>query len=331
MTVRRTICVAGAFAAALLLTSTAAAAGRENAGERLLFHLRAANGYKIYGIGEGATGALVVTRGRQPHRPGVAASVYIARARTGRSRLETAFGRLGRVDLRFQPSGRVTYGKRHRHCRGPDRYATHYGVFRGTVRFRGEGAYTAVHRRSLEGKVVTPAALHCFGVIGPRSRSRIWDALRAPLSLNLAEPSSSPLISEEALRTPPRLPHLLNGPGRRTLLSAHWHLATAAQAFGAQQRGHRRPVFFAGTLQTQERLAVVRLAATIGSPADLLASDSLAAAIVIPPAPFNGEASFRHLDDGTKIWAGSLAVSFPGAPDVPLTGPQFEIGLSRGF
>jgi hypothetical protein len=324
---RGAACLAFALAVALATAATATASG----GERLVFRLHASNGYKVYAVGEGATGALVVTRGRHPHDTGISASVYIARARTGRSRFETTFGKLGQLDLRFRPSGRVTYGKRRRHCRGPDRYTTHFGVFVGAARFRGEGGYTAVNAHRVRGKEVTPAVLDCFGLISGGPRSTIWDALTSPSSMGLTGLPSAEVISKADLRSRPSLPHLLGGRGRRTVLQAHWHLAVAAQAFGAVQRGHRRPVFFAGALQTRERLALIRLAAAVGSPADLLASDSLSTATVTPPAPFSGEGSFRHADDGTKSWTGSLAVSFPGAPDVPLTGPEFEVGLSRGF
>jgi hypothetical protein len=320
-------CLTLALALVLAATATAMPSG----GERLLFRLNGTNGYKVHAVGEGATGALVVSRSRHPHDTGVSASVYIARAEIGRSRFETTLGKLGQLDLRFRPSGRVAYGKRRRFCRGPDRYTTHYGVFVGTARFRGEDGYTAVNAHRIKGKEVTPAVLHCFGFISSGPRSTIWDALTSPSTLSLASPSSAQAISEVDLRSPPSLPHLLGGHGRRTVLQAHWHLAVAAQAFGAVQRGHRRPVFFAGTLQTEERLALVRLAAAVGSPADLLASDSLSTATVTPPAPFSGEGSFRHGDDGTKSWVGSLAASFPGAPGVALTGPQFEVGLSRGF
>jgi hypothetical protein len=282
-------------------------------------------------MGEGATAAVIATRGRHRHDPGLSANVYLSRARTGHGHLDAALGKLGRLDLRFHPSGRVSYGKRHRHCRGPDRYTTHYGVFVGTARFKGEGGFTAVNAHRVKGKAVTPAVLRCLDFIGGPLRSTIWDALTSPSTMNLSGPSSPGGLAKLDLCSPPRITRLLGGRGRRTALSAHWHLGVAAQAFGAIERGRRRPVFFAGVLQTGERIATVRLAAAVGSRGDLLAGDSLSTATVTPPRPFSGEGSFRHFDDGAKLWTGSLAVAFPGEPNVSLTGPQFEVGLSRGF
>lgn len=325
-----TICAGACLAATctLALPPLATAGG----GERLVFGLDGSNGYKIHAIGREATAALVVRRARHRRDLGASGSIYIGRARTGPRRLEATVATLGRIDVRFRPSGRVTHGKRHRHCRGPDRYTTRYGVFVGTVRFRGEGSYTKAKAHRVKGKVVTPAVLRCaFFFGGPRTTFSFWSWLRAPAATALAGRPASEALAHNDLRAPPRLPRLLGGSGRRTALRASWRVGVAAQAFGAVQRGRRRPVFFAGAIESRERLAVVRLAAAVGSPADLLASSSLSTATVSPPAPFGGEGVFRHFDDGTKSWTGTLAVSFPGAPGVPLTGPPFEVGLSRGF
>lgn len=316
------------LAAFAVFVSAPSAQAADRGGERIVFRLRGSNGYKLYVIGQGATGGLVVTRGR--HRSGASASIYIAHAKTGPRSLAVRFGGLGLLDVRFRPSGRVTYGKRRRHCHGPDRYTTHYGSFVGTIRFKGENAYTAVRSHRVKGKVVTPAVLRCASFIDGR-RATIWNSLMSPASTILTGRSLSEASAGIDLRSSPRLPHLLGGHGRRTELLADWKLGVAAQAFGAIERGRRRPVFFAGTLESRERLAVVRLAVAIGTPADLLASDSLSTATVSPPSPFSGEGTFRHFDDGTKSWTGSLAVSLPGAPSVPLTGAPFKVGLSRGF
>ncbi len=321
-------CVCATVLCALMPSAASAARG---GGERLYFRLEATHGYKIHGLGHRATGALVVTRGRHRRQRGLSGSIYLARADTGGDRFEATFGDLGRVDVRFRPSGRIKLGKRHRLCRGPDHYTTHYGTFVGAVRFRGEDAYAAAKARRVKGMVVRPAVLDCLDFLVPRSQATFWRALTSPSTALLGVPSSVRRVSTADLRSPPRLPPELRGGGRRTVLRADWRQGVAVQAFGAIRRGRRRPVFAAGIVQARERYGVVRLAAAIGSRAGLLASDSLGTATVSPPPPFSGDGLFRHFDDGTKSWTGSLAVSFPGETAVPLTGPQFEVGLSRGF
>jgi hypothetical protein len=69
----------------------------------------------------------------------------------------------------------------------------------------------------------------------------------------------------------------------------------------------------------------------IVGPAGTLSVDGVTEATVKPPAPFSGEASFEAFkgkQSGT--WLGSLAVSFPGAPNVRLAGKQFEGSLLTG-
>jgi hypothetical protein len=59
--------------------------------------------------------------------------------------------------------------------------------------------------------------------------------------------------------------------------------------------------------------------AGIGKPTSI---DPLTGSILAPP-PFHGTANYS--DSGsTTLWSGDLSVSFPGASDVPLTGPGFS-------
>ncbi|MGN6586691.1 MAG: hypothetical protein ACTHKT_04350 [Solirubrobacterales bacterium] len=76
----------------------------------------------------------------------------------------------------------------------------------------------------------------------------------------------------------------------------------------------------------------VRRYAYAYAPADTFATDdSLSFANVTPPHPFSGTGSLQRAGDGAPAWTGSLAVSFPGAGDVPLTGPPFRVLLTRSW
>jgi hypothetical protein len=57
--------------------------------------------------------------------------------------------------------------------------------------------------------------------------------------------------------------------------------------------------------------------------------DSLSFAKLTPPYPFSGTGSLERAADGAPVWTGSLAVSFPGTDNVPLTGPPFKVQLTR--
>jgi hypothetical protein len=58
--------------------------------------------------------------------------------------------------------------------------------------------------------------------------------------------------------------------------------------------------------------------------------EPLAEAVIEPPAPFSGSATF-HLEGPKKAsWTGNLAVELPGAGKVPLTGDEIYAGACRG-
>ena len=59
-------------------------------------------------------------------------------------------------------------------------------------------------------------------------------------------------------------------------------------------------------------------------------AEPLSEAIIEPPAPFSGTATF-HLETPKKAnWTGDLAVELPGLGTVPLTGPKIAAGLCHG-
>jgi hypothetical protein len=76
---------------------------------------------------------------------------------------------------------------------------------------------------------------------------------------------------------------------------------------------------------------VRRVAYAYAPAATFATDDSLGFAAVTPPYPFSGVGSVQRAADGAPLWTGSLAVSFPGAADVPLTGPPFRVQLTRSW
>ncbi|MGN6558008.1 MAG: hypothetical protein ACTHLH_08375 [Solirubrobacterales bacterium] len=77
--------------------------------------------------------------------------------------------------------------------------------------------------------------------------------------------------------------------------------------------------------------AVQRYAYVYAPAGTFATDDSLSFANVTPPYPFSGTGSLQRAADGAPTWTGSLAVSFPGASDVPLTGPPFRALLTRSW
>lgn len=261
------------------------------------FSLPASNGYRltVTAFGYGAT--LRATRVKAPHPKHGAWTDYIARASGGARRIDASFGELGRVRMRFHPGGLVTHGKRERGCRGPDRYTYRHGVFVGSFEFRGEGGYTTVHTRRVKGTIASPSVLHCSGGAG-HSRQTAG----------------------------PKQPK----PGF-TYLEAGWRQGLTARYFYASREGGGAVAFQVGDYESRGRLGIYRAAIAHGPPPTFATDSALSFATVSPPAPFSSTGYLRREASGARTWTGSLAVSFPGAPDLPLTGPQFKTRLVRNL
>lgn len=89
--------------------------------------------------------------------------------------------------------------------------------------------------------------------------------------------------------------------------------------------------FEAASVERKGEVSILRYAIRFGPPSSFDVSASLRRATITPPPPFSGTATFRRTRKGSPPnWSGSLTVSFPGRPDVSLTGPEFTFGtLSR--
>lgn len=289
----------GIFGLALIVVALLGmpAAASASGGFDLKLQFPASNGYRVTVGGYKAT-AVLTTAKHDPARGSRRWSSYVARGKVSPTAIDADFGALGRVDMRFRPSGSVTYGKRHRHCFGPDRYTIRSGVFVGSVRFHGEGGYTSANVHRVKGRVVTPRVLRCL------------DSLFEEF--------------EHAERKPKK------EKPKVTRLSAFARSGLTAMYFEASER-RGKAAYLSEIEQTVGSVGVFRGVFLRASPATFAFDNALAQAGVTPPPPFSGSASFQRGPTGAKSWAGSLAVSFPGAPKVSLIDPRFKTQLTRSW
>ena len=317
----------GALSSALLALAVAALLpAAATATPQPEFSFNTGDGYRIHVAGHGSTVTLSVVRpstlrgnslatlfgassgGHVPTSFGIAVSTYTARGEASATSIRAGFAGLGRVAVRFHPSGRVVHSGLRSGCgRGArlPRFATRPGVFRGKVDFEGEGGYTSAHIHSARGEVVVPLSSHCS--------NRTGRSLRRAVPPSRIVPSGPP------------------GP-KTTSLEAFWKFPLGLTVFDAGTDGTHPARYIAAIEQSEGTVAVYRLALAL-APSQTFSSDSaLSSASVAPPAPFSGEGVYRQgAAGGERSWSGSLAVSFPGAEDVPLTGPQFTTQLARSW
>jgi hypothetical protein len=323
--------------AAAALVAAAPPAAAAAAPPQPQFSLDTGDGYRIHVSGSGSTVTLSVFRPNAlsvdglaailgvpvkghgiPASFGVAFSTYIARGEASARSIRADFPGFGRVAMRFHPSGRVTHlGPRGGGC-GLPRAASRAGVFRGEVDFEGEGGYTSAHVHSARGDVVVPLPSRCTRAARSPRRAAAW---MPPPAAGMLRAAGLPS------RTIPPAP---SGP-KTTFIEALRKSPLGLTVFDAIGDGNRPARYIAAVEQSEGQVAVYRLALGL-APSQTFASDSaLSSASVSPPAPFGGEGAYRQAGGGDRSWTGSLAVSFPGAENLPLTGPQFTVQLARSW
>ncbi len=216
------------------------------------------------------------------------------------SPIHASFGALGEISVGFEPSGKlevVRLPKAPKGCHSPRKIVRHLGTFTGTIRFEGEGGYTSVDATSAEGSVGPPTWSVCFFQANPHAGGD---------------------------RPPKR-----HRPARAAYLGATDSKNTVGfSAFAARAKPEVN--FSAQSTTKSGAVSILRFLLARAPKSSFIFGNSLSSATVSPPLPFTGSAEFhRGASPLSGSWTGSLAVSFPGAEDVPLTGSGFTALLQR--
>jgi hypothetical protein len=222
------------------------------------------------------------------------AAVYLVRPRrSSRNGIRARFPGVGRIAVRFHPSGPPVRTKApfFPGCRGGGEIEQP-GTFTGTIRFRGERDFTRVAARRARGLVQ-----HSFR-----------EVCKGPTGHEKPDGFSGYLL--EALK---------RSPGRLVSFSA-----TRFSIFGElDDEVH----FLANTAERRASMRIARIASVTAGTESFVVADPTArstSASVAPPAPFGGTAEFRLAPDGRPELDGTLSVDLPGAPAVELAGPSFS-------
>lgn len=252
-----------------------------------------ADGYKVGVSTFGSAVIFEVWRGGEERGTFTA---YLARGVAAPERLQATFGHFGKVSMRFRES-RNRPRSRKKVCRFGRAIFKRRGVFVGNLRFRGEDGYLSVRLHRAKGAVVTPAG-RCRFRPSPDSSS----SLREFISIFFHPESALLAIARD-------------GVDSTSLLALE---------------GERKSYFLASDGETRGKLAIMRVATLLRS-SPLQTNTALTSASLSPPAPFHGTGRYQAAPDGTSTWSGNLSVNFPGAPRLPLTGPEFETFLEAPF
>lgn len=264
------------------------------------FTLHGSNGYRITVSGdpggEGPDQVRLITNGPS------GSAEYSVKGSVTTDSVQAVFGRLGRVSVRFRPSGASRRIRVPRRCmKGrPAVVTSKLGSFSGVIEFRGERDYTHVSTR------------------------RAWGGIGDPLA-NTAKKLSCDFHESDAERKRELESVSLDGSPIGSGVSF-----TAFRAFGNWSRQgfpggsslpkEARYVFVASAIERAGKMFIVRYTGAFGGADDFVFDDALTTAAVAPPAPFTGSGSFLRNADGSTSWTGDLGVPLPGLGTVRLTG-----------
>jgi hypothetical protein len=222
------------------------------------------------------------------------AVLYEAAATLEDEKIQADLGSVGAIDVSWQPDGRV--GVKAFKCQGYGaRVYFAEGFYVGNVRILGEEGFTRASVSRVNGRTGWYRYTNCLSVT--------------------REGYPGPGVLLEAFT-----PEKRQRPNSSRRLSV------------VQNRPHRQVSYFAHLGERSGRLSILRWAFALGRARTLHFDHRLTTAIIDPPLPFAGTATFERIARrGPGSWLGDLVVDFPGKPGVALAGADFKATFMHGF
>jgi hypothetical protein len=263
------------------------------------FALKAPGGYRLQVSREDAGHVSIAVS------KGSASTTYTAPGKSADGRIDAGFGRFGRVAVAFEAAGKPQRTAPFPGCTGKP-IVTQAGLFRGTIRFRGEGGFTRVAARSAHGAISTSPAWHCGGKpTKPGSKGKGGGA---------GEEESD----DSAF--------LFAGCGNSVFFAGGGHSSSKPAPVFPDEREFT--LFAASSSERAGPVSISRTIIAAGSGAAFSFDDALTTATASPPPPFHGKAVFSLDPAGKPLWTGALKAAFIGK-DVAMSGPGFGARLFR--
>ncbi len=238
----------------------------------------------------------------------------------GSDGIKASLGRFGRINLRFVPEEEDEQPAAPLGCKG-DTATIKVGTFIGLLAFRGEHGYTRARVHKVAGTVTT--------VPSPTKKCPD-DAGRKPHQRSPHQRARAAL-TEMARRAAHPEAHLLALRVGATV--GNQRVSFRAERVSGSEKG--KEVAFDTFIGTASRdLGPIH---EVGTATDLLASGPYfrvpdlvhltAEAVLAPPKPFLGSATY-HRESADKVsWEGDLRMKLPGFGAVPLAGPKFKAAI----
>jgi hypothetical protein len=230
----------------------------------------------------------------------------------------------GRIDLKLGDRGHfrghlVTKStktqKPQKHCTG-DPSTTEEGYFEGSFVFHGERGYSTIKASRVSGTIIRQGATACQVATEPGRNAESPKEAKETAEM-AAELEDVRLIAGE------RDGDLAFQASREQLKPSSKQImsifdVTAAGADVGPFHVYRHAFVFDASPDAASHILTPNM------------TEPLAEAVIDPPAPFLGSATFRLEAPKKASWTGDLAVELPGAGKVPLTGDGIYSGACAG-
>ncbi len=272
--------------------------------------LRGTNGYVVH-VELRNRSALAVSTEKY-EKPGLLLTSYTLQAPQprGSNAIKASLGRFGRIDVRFVPESTEEVEPLLPVCKS-ELETIELGRYVGVIAFRGERGYTQVRSEHAAGGVSIKPAPSCHRHRSPNAPHKrgSTDELLGAARKAAGESAGESHLAELKVTTA--------GP------EVTFDAATIEIPGGKHQMLHLGN-FFASAHRDRGRIEEESDAF------DLLVSGPYfvvpdwtrpsAEAVVTPPSPFLGTATFSHDSSGAISWRGDLRLNLPGFGVVPLAG-----------
>jgi len=239
---------------------------------------------------------------------GSRAAVYQVQGETTEAGVKARFGKLGSIDVGFQPTKTLSVSKPPKECKG-EPWTSREGLFTGTIQFTGEREYAQIEATRAKGKMNVTSHWQCREKRGP---IRLNGAPR----LSIPDPLYRSKTEDE--------PATLNASSRRC--------RCGFAAFGIRHPNGRGPTFIYGAkAENREGMKIDRITYARPGPSAFVFDHEAGTATVRPPHPFTGNATFKRRPRGPDLWRSSIRVPLLGADPISFRGRAFRVSLRRDF
>lgn len=233
---------------------------------------------------------------------------YEVRAEVTEAGLKAQFGKLGLIDVAFTPTETVVDGEPPERCEGEPSTVSK-GAFSGTMEFNGEHDYVRIEEHRIKGRIWVrqESTWRCPG----RERSmRDSDGADGVFILS----SGGKLQADQE---PATLGAVRRGCRCRFI------------AYSARDRGASG--FIGSKSENREGMEISRAIFAHAGAAAFDYDHVAGTAVVNPPPPFSGRATFKRRPDRRELWRSTLRIPLLGADALSFPGGRSRAGLIPEF